>query len=443
MKLLISGAVLIVWIILGYTFFQNAYIALAIWIALYMAINIWANDVANSVGPAVGSWAIIIKQAILIAAVWNFSWAIIAGWDVVKTIKKWIIDISWVTTAYWTDWWEVFVIIMLAALLAWALWLTFATYIRAPVSTTHSIVWWVMGSWIAALGLWAVSWWTMWKIAATWIISPVLWWIVAATFLYWIKRTILFQDDKVESAKKWVPFYVAIMSWAFTTYLIIKWIKQVVKVEFLNAALIGMMIAAITFVIMRKALKKKKNLKNNKTSIASLFSIPLVFAVALLTFAHWANDVANAIGPIAAIYDTVINGNISSKVDLPVWILVLGWFGISFWLAIFGPRMIKLVWNEITELDRIRAFCIALAASITVIIASQLWLPVSSTHIAIGWIFGVWLLREWVYRAERVNGEKYVERWMIKKIVLAWLITVPASALLAWTLFMVIKDIML
>ncbi|MCD5380874.1 inorganic phosphate transporter, partial [Candidatus Gracilibacteria bacterium] len=247
----------------------------------------------------------------------------------------------------------------------------------------------------------------------------------------------------VSSAKTWVPFYVAIMSWAFTTYLIVKGIKQVVKVEFINAALIGMLIAAITFVIMRKYLKKKKTLKNDKESIASLFSIPLIFAVALLTFAHGANDVANAIGPMAAIYDTFINGNISSKVDLPIWILALGGFGISFGLAVFGPRIIKTVGVGITELDRIRAFCIALAASITVIIASQLGLPVSSTHIAIGGIFGVGLLREWIYRKERKKGEKYVERSMVKKIVGAWLITVPASALLAGLLFMVLKDIML
>jgi len=409
-----------------------------------MAVNIWANDVANSVWPAVGSKAITIKQAILIAAVWNFSWAIIAGWDVVNTIKKWIIDVTPITQTYWeAAWLEIFVLIMLAALLAGWLWLTFATYVRAPVSTTHSIVGWVMWSWIAALGFWAVSWPTMWKIAASWFISPVLGWIIAALFLYWIKTTILFKEDKVSSAKTWVPFYVAIMSWAFTTYLIVKGIKQVVKVEFINAALIWMLIAAITFVIMRKYLKKKKSLKNDKESIASLFSIPLIFAVALLTFAHGANDVANAIWPMAAIYDTFMNGNISSKVDLPIWILALGWFGISFWLAVFGPRIIKTVGGWITELDRIRAFCIALAASITVIIASQLWLPVSSTHIAIWWIFWVGLLREWIYRKERKKWEKYVERSMVKKIVWAWLITVPASALLAWLLFMVLKDIML
>ncbi len=444
MKILLSSVIVFVSVIIGYMVFKNAYVALAIWVGLYMAVNIGANDVANSVWPAVWSKAITIKQAILIAAVWNFSWAVIAWWDVVKTIKKWIIDISPIMETYGeVAWVEIFVIIMLAALLAGWIWLTFATYVRAPVSTTHSIVWGVMWSWIAALWFWAVSWGTMWKIAASWFISPLLGWIIAAWFLLWIKKTILFKEDKVTAAKAWVPFYVAIMSWAFTTYLIVKGIKQVVKVEFLNAALIWMLIAAITFVIVRKSLKKKKNMVNDKAAIASLFSIPLIFAVALLTFAHWANDVANAIWPMAAIYDTFVNWWISSKVDLPVWILVLGWFWISFWLAVFGPRIIQTVGWGITELDRIRAFCIALAASITVIIASQLWLPVSSTHIAIWWIFGVWLLRERIYRNEREEWEKYVERSMIKKIVWAWLITVPASALLSWVLFMILKDIML
>ena len=219
MKIFFSSIIVFVSVIIGYIIFQNAYIALAIWVWLYMAVNIWANDVANSVWPAVWSNAITIKQAILIAAVWNFSWAMIAWWDVVNTIKKWIIDVAPISQVYGDAGLEVFAIVMLSALLAWWIWLSLATYLRAPVSTTHSIVGWVMWAWIVALGFGAVSWWTMWAIAASWFISPILGWVIAATFLYWIKKTILFKEDKVESAKKWVPFYVAIMSWAFTTYL--------------------------------------------------------------------------------------------------------------------------------------------------------------------------------------------------------------------------------
>ncbi|MCD5380785.1 inorganic phosphate transporter, partial [Candidatus Gracilibacteria bacterium] len=204
MKILLSSVIVFVSVIIGYLVFENAYVALAIGVGLYMAVNIGANDVANSVGPAVGSKAITIKQAILIAAVGNFSGAIIAGGDVVNTIKKGIIDVTPITQTYGeAAGLEIFVLIMLAALLAGGLWLTFATFVRAPVSTTHSIVGGVMGSGIAALGFGAVSWSTMGKIAASWFISPVLGGIIAALFLYGIKTTILFKEDKVSSAKTW------------------------------------------------------------------------------------------------------------------------------------------------------------------------------------------------------------------------------------------------
>jgi PiT family inorganic phosphate transporter len=198
----------------------------------------------------------------------------------------------------------------------------------------------------------------------------------------------------------------------------------------------------ITYFITKSSLSRRFNLENNRESVSLLFTIPLIFAVALLTFAHWANDVANAIGPIAAIYDTVISWTISEKVNLPVWILILWGWWIALWLALFWPRIIKTVGSEITQLDVIRAFSVALAASITVIIASQLWLPVSSTHIAIGWIMWVWFLREYLDRKTR-NWEKYVKRNIINKIIAAWLITVPVTALLSATVFMILKDIML
>lgn len=443
MKIFISSVVIFLWAILGYYVFNNTYIALSVAIWLYMAINIGANDVANSVWPAVGSKTITIRQAIIIAAAWNFLWAIIAWWDVVDTIKKGIVDISDISATYGSQWNEIFVIIMLSALLAWAIWLTFATYIKAPVSTTHSIVGWVMWAWITALWFWAVSWPTMSSIAASWVISPVLWWIIAATFLYFIKKSILFKEDKITAAKKWVPLFVAIMSWAFTTYIILKWIKQIIKVEFLVAIIVWLAISIIVFFLVKRNLKLKKNILNTRESIASLFTIPLIFAVSLLTFAHWANDVANAIWPVAAIFDTVMNNNISTKVDLPIWILMMWGFWISLWLSLFWERIIKVVWSEITKVDKVRAFAVALAASITVIIASQLWLPVSSTHIAIGWIIWVWVLRELLDRRDWKTPEKHVKRNLVKKIIAAWLITVPWAALLASLVFLSLKFLLL
>ncbi len=502
---------------------NNMFLAVAALIGAYMAMNIGANDVANNVGPAVGSKALTLTTAIIIAAVFEAAGALIAGGEVVKTIKKGIIDIS----AFGGNA-DPFIWAMMAALLAAALWLNFATAMKAPVSTTHSIVGGVMGAGIAAAGFSIVSWGTMGKIAASWVISPVLGGIIAAAFLYAIKKSIVFQEDKVASAKKWVPVFVAIMSWAFVTYLTLKGLKKIWPhvVETLNylplvsieitkkptlgvALTLGLIIAVVVYVLVKRSLNKNsKKLENTKASVNTLFTIPLIFAAALLSFAHGANDVANAIGPLAAINDAVVNGGISSKAEIPLWVMAVGALGIALGLALYGPKLIKTVGSEITELDQIRAFSIAMAASITVIIASQLGLPVSSTHIAIGGVFGVGFLREWLhvsepktniedtkltiidekknlhaYEAEQKALEKkenkskedyerivelykliaeeekiikmnkktikqakkvqYVKRDAVKKIIAAWLITVPAAAVLAGGLFFMIKGIMI
>jgi len=502
---------------------NNMFLAVAALIGAYMAMNIGANDVANNVGPAVGSKALTLTTAIIIAAIFEAAGALIAGGEVVKTIKKGIIDIS----AFGGNA-DPFIWAMMAALLAAALWLNFATMMRAPVSTTHSIVGGVMGAGIAAAGFSIVSWSTMGKIAASWVISPVLGGVIAAAFLYSIKKSIVFKDDKVRAAKTYVPIFVAVMSWAFVTYLTLKGLKKIWPqvVETLNmlplisiemtkkptlttALIFGFIAAVIVYFSVKARLKSSSTLlQNNKASVNTLFTIPLIFAAALLSFAHGANDVANAIGPLAAINDAVINGGISSKASIPLWVMMVGALGIALGLALYGPKLIKTVGSEITELDQIRAFSIAMAAAITVIIASQLGLPVSSTHIAIGGVFGVGFLREWLhisdsrstieddmltiedekknlnaYNSElktleskeaktqndyervvelykliaeeeklikstkkhikRTKKVQYVKRDAIKKIIAAWVITVPAAAMLSGILFFMIKGIMI
>lgn len=515
--------------VLAFTFLNsggisnNMFLAVAALIGAYMAMNIGANDVANNVGPAVGSKAMTMTMAIIIAAIFEAAGALIAGGEVVKTIKKGIIDIS----AFGGNP-DPFIWAMMAALLAAALWLNFATMMKAPVSTTHSIVGGVMGAGIAAAGFSIVSWATMAKIAASWVISPVLGGLIAAAFLYAIKKSIVFQDDKVAAAKKWVPVFVALMAWAFVTYLTLKGLKKIwpnvielinmiplvslemsKKPSLLTALVFGFIAAFLTFIfVKRKLAKNSGSLKNNKKSVNTLFTIPLIFAAALLSFAHGANDVANAIGPLAAINDAVVNGGISSKASIPLWVMGVGALGIALGLALYGPKLIRTVGSEITELDQIRAFSIAMAASITVIIASQLGLPVSSTHIAIGGVFGVGFLREYLHlttkepsieeneliiqdekenisayeqerkalEAQANKGEaeyarivelykliakeneiikstkkeikktkkiEYVKRDAVKKIIAAWLITVPAAATLAAVLFFTIKGIMI
>ena len=502
---------------------NNTFLAIAALFGAYMAMNIGANDVANNVGPAVGSKALTLGGAIAIAAIFESSGALIAGGDVVKTIKKGIIDIN----AFGGDS-EMFIWAMMAALLSAALWLNFATMMKAPVSTTHSIVGGVMGAGIAAAGFSIVAWSTMGKIAASWIISPLLGGIIAALFLFAIKKTIVFKKDKIISAKKWVPVYVAIMAWAFTTYLTLKGLKKIwpnivsfvndtfiailpitKKPSFATAAIFGLIIAVIVYIFIRSRFTKtSKGLENSRAGVNTLFTIPLIFAAALLSFAHGANDVANAIGPLAAISDAVMSGGISSKAGIPIWVMAVGAIGISVGLALYGPKLIKTVGTEITELDQMRAFSVAMAAAITVILASQLGLPVSSTHIAVGGVFGVGFLREWLdkynkkdvivhekeiivdetktlkaYNSElealelkekknkdnykrivalykliddeeaRIKEAKkvlkhakkieYVKRDAVKKIIAAWVITVPAAALLSAMIFFMIKGMLI
>jgi len=357
----------------------------------YMALNIGANDVANNVGPAVGSKAITLIGALLIAAVFEAAGAIIAGGDVVTTISKNIIDPNTVSDK------DTFIWMMMAALLAAAVWVNLATYVGAPVSTTHAVVGGVLGAGVAAAGVAAVNWQVMAKIAASWVISPVLGGLIAAGFLSFVKYFILYQDDKITAAKKWVPVLVSILAGAFSVYLMMKGLKRVWKPEPYMIAMIGGGAFAIAFALVRPAIAKAAaTMPNRQKSVSDLFTIPLICAAALLSFAHGANDVANAVGPLAAIVSAVTAGTVAAKVTLPIWVLVVGAIGISIGLFLFGPKVIEIVGEKITKLNRVRAFCVALSAAITVIIASAFGLPVSSTHIAVGAVFGVGFLREFL-----------------------------------------------
>ncbi|HEY9078658.1 inorganic phosphate transporter [Magnetovibrio sp.] len=359
----------------------------------YMAINIGANDVANNVGPAVGSKALTLTGAILIAAVFEAGGALLAGGDVVSTIKSGIIDPSLMPDA------ATFMTAMLAALLAAALWLNLATYLGAPVSTTHSIVGGVMGAGIAATGFGAVNWATVSKIAASWVISPVMGGVIAAGFLFFLKLKVLNKANKIEAAQKWVPVVVAIMAGAFTMYLMNKGIKKIYKSSWTEIIVAGLAVYALAWYATRARVKfVSQNMENRRKSVNALFVLPLIISAALLSFAHGANDVANAVGPLAAIVSASASGEIVIKAGIPLWVMLVGAVGISIGLMLFGPRLIKTVGQEITKLNPVRAFCVALSAAITVIIASALGLPVSSTHIAVGGVFGVGFLREYLNR---------------------------------------------
>lgn len=402
-------------------------LVVAAMLAFYLAINIGANDVANNMGPAVGAKAITIGWAIIIAAIFEASGAIIAGGDVVNTIKGWIIDASGVTDP------AIFISIMLATLLGSAVWINIATYTKSPVSATHSVIGWLVGAGIIALWIDVIQWSKIWEIIASWVISPVLGGSIAALLLWSIDKTIMNRESRHDAAQKWVPVYVAIMSGAFSSYLLLKGLSKIIHVETITAFIAGAMIWCMTYLVVRKLLIKYEGFfKNSKKSINSLFNLPLVFSAALLSFAHGANDVANAIGPFAAIYDTVSSGEIhlDEVAGIPLWIMVIWALWLAIGLAVYGSTLIKTVGNEITKLNQVRAYCVALSAAITVIIASNFGLPVSSTHIAIGGIFGIWFFRE--YQKHMAGKDKtYIDKSLLKQIILSWIITLPASAFIA------------
>ncbi len=413
----------------------------------YMAINIGANDVANNMGPAVGANALTMGGAIAIAAVAESAGALLAGGDVVSTISKGIIDPVSVQNS------DVFIWAMMAALISSAMWVNLATWVGAPVSTTHSVVGGVMGAGIAAAGLSAVSWGTMSAIAASWVISPVLGGVIAAGFLALIKAKIQYREDKIAAAQRWVPILVGLMAGAFATYLAVKGLKKIVEVELDIALLIGLSTGVLAWTVTIPWVRRKSaGLENRTRSLKTLFGLPLVISAAFLSFAHGANDVANAVGPLAAIVHAAESGGFAAKVSIPVWVMVIGAFGISFGLFLFGPKLIRMVGSQITKLNPMRAFCIALSASITVIVASWLGLPVSSTHIAVGAVFGVGFYREWHSDKrwnrsnrqrppeQRLAREEHQRRMLVRRshfmtIVAAWVITVPAAATMSAMIF--------
>ncbi len=436
-------------------------------IAAYMALNVGANDVANNMGPAVGSRALSMTGALAIAAVAEAAGAILAGGDVVNTVSRSLLrpeqDMRIVD----------FILVMTAALLAAALWIHLATILRAPVSTTHAIVGGVVGAGVAASGVGVVDWPVIGAIAASWVISPVMGGLIAAMLLGFVKAAVIYRADRIAAARRWVPVMVGLMSGVFAIYLATKGLSRVWHPPLGIVLLLGLAFFAAGLLAARPwVLERSRTMENRRKHVANLFTVPLVFAAGLLSFAHGANDVANAVGPLAAIVEAVQSGMADAgKVTLPFWVLAIGAVGIALGLALFGPGLIRTVGEKITKMDPIRAYCVALSAAVTVLVASALGLPVSSTHIAIGAIFGVGYLREFLPNARVRNPavqprslflktsqlnstpeaaltnyrkrerRKLVRRQHVLGIAAAWVITVPAASLLAGVLFLAMRGI--
>ena len=428
-------------------------------IGSYMALNIGANDVAYNMGPAVGGKTLSLTAAVTIAALFESAGALLAGGDVVSTISKGIITPGEHLVV------KDFQYLMLSALFSAALWINLATMLNAPVSTTHSIVGGVLGAGIAAAGMSIVNWQVISAIGASWVISPVFGGIVSASLLMAIKQKILNKPDRVKAARFWLPVLIAIMVGTFTAYMAMKGLKKIWKPSALEVILYSFFLCIASWFVSRPFINARTvNMENTKKEIYKLFHLPLLMGVSLLCFAHGANDVANAVGPLAAIASTINEGTqLPGKVAIPFWVMLIGALGIALGLILFGPKLIKTVGQKITRLNAPRAYCVALSSAITVLIATSLGLPVSSTHIAVGAIFGVGFLREFLEHPNRrkhryppensqtVNtsisdtnlrlGRRLVRRQFLFSVMTAWFTTVPASALLAAFLYFALQHL--
>ncbi|RDJ15485.1 inorganic phosphate transporter [Rhizobium grahamii] len=425
-------------------------------LAAYMAMNIGANDVTNNVGAAVGARAMTMAQALVIAAIFEILGATIAGSEVVKTISSSIVDTVQVPpgTLGW---------IMMAALMAAALWINLATWMNAPVSTTHAIVGAVIGAGVGAVGPAPVNWRVMIEITSAWVTSPLLGGVIAAGLLFMVKTLIIYRDDKIAAAQRWVPVLIAMMIGGFTSYMVLQ--LEATAFSSLAIILFGVGAGCVGWIAARLFVRRQAvGLENRNSSLRVLFQIPLIGSAALLSFAHGANDVSNAVGPLSAIVRAVGASPEDVQGHPPIWVLLIGALGISIGLLLFGPRLIRLVGEQITKLNPMRAYCVALSTAFTVIVASWLGMPVSTTHIAVGSVFGVGFFREWYTRhskrriaymrrkaesfatdePEDPNTHEVRRRYLVRRshfmtIIAAWIITVPASAALAamiyWVMF--------
>ncbi len=430
-------------------------------ISAYMALSVGANDVANNMGPAVGGRALTMVGALAIAAVCEASGALIAGGDVVSTVSSKLLSAELELSA------RDFILVMSAASLASAMWIHIATFLHAPVSTTHSVVGGVVGAGIAAAGFVVVNWPVIGAIVLSWIISPIMGGLLASVLLSIAHFTILDKPNKLDAARKWVPVFVSLMVGVFAMYLATKGLRHIWKPDLYVIFGLGLAAGFGGYLVARPWVAHRvPGIENRTKHVSGLFRLPLILSTGLLSFAHGANDVANAVGPLAAIVAAAETGLSSpATVPLPLWVLGIGAVGIAIGLALFGPRLIRMVGEKITKMNEIRAYCVALSAAVTVLVASALGLPVSSTHVAIGAVFGVGFLREYASNAiirnpplkvnvpeatsdqfnqtaeEAVNKLKgrdkrrLVRRQHALGIGAAWIVTVPASAFVASLLY--------
>ena len=412
-------------------------LSLACIFGLFMAWGIGANDVANAMGTSVGARALTLKQAILVAAVFEFLGAYLAGGEVTSTIRKGIVD-----PALLSDSPELLVYGMLASLLAAGTWLAIASVKGWPVSTTHSIVGAIVGFAAVGISVDAVAWGKVGTIAASWVVSPVLSGTIAFGLFVSVKRLILDHDDTFDRAKKYVPMYMWLVGFMICMVTLLKGFKHIgVDLDFgmgskfanamLISAFVGLAIAALGAWLLSR-IRISGNDENSAANVERVFGILMIFTACAMAFAHGSNDVANAVGPLAAIVSTIQSGGeVTAKAGLPWWVLTVGAAGIVVGLATYGWRVIQTIGRKITELTPSRGFAAELAAASTVVLASATGLPISTTHTLVGAVLGVGLAR----------GVEAVHLPTVVAIATSWIVTLPAGAGLSVIFFFTLKGI--
>jgi len=406
------------------------YIILAALFGIFMAWGIGANDVANAMATSVGSRALTIKQAILVAAIFEFLGAVLAGGAVTSTIRKGIVDAELLTGTP-----ELLIYGMLAALLAAGTWLFIASHKGWPVSTTHSIVGAIVGFAAVGIGVDAVQWGKVGTIVMSWVASPLTAGFIAYLIYQSVQRLILSHEDPLARAKRFVPVYMFLAAFTITLVTILKGLKHVgLDISLGNAYLLAIAIALVIALLGAVVIKRiqpdpKAEKSQHFYTVERVFGVLMVITACGMAFAHGSNDVANAIGPLAAVISVAQNGTVMAKAAVPPWILMLGGAGIVIGLATFGVRVISTVGKKITQLTPSRGFAAELAAATTIVIASGTGMPISTTHTLVGAVLGVGLAR----------GIEALDLRVVARIFVSWVITIPAGAFLAIVFFFLFK----
>lgn len=413
--------------------YATIYIALAAIFGLFMAWGIGANDVSNAMATSVGSRALTLKQAILVAAVFEFAGAVLAGGAVTSTIRKGIVETDAIAGQP-----ELLIFGMLASLLAAGTWLLIASRKGWPVSTTHSIVGAIVGFAAVGIGVEAVKWGKVGTIVVSWVVSPVVAGTLAFLLFTTVQKLVLEQRNPLEQARRWVPMYMFLAGFTITLVTLFKGLKHVgielpTEQSYLLAAALGVVIALIgKFFISRIKVDPEADRAFHFATVERVFGVLMVITACAMAFAHGSNDVANAIGPVAAVVSVASTGEVGQASPLPNWILLLGGIGIVVGLATFGRHVMRTVGENITHLTPSRGFAAELAAATTIVVASGTGLPISTTHTLVGAVLGVGIAR----------GIAAINLAVVRDIFLSWIITVPAGAVLAIIFFFGLKGIL-